>query len=199
MSAILYGNPILNYSPYSSDIAQSTEIDLRKEMTKLIHEEKRGTWIIYRRVKMENGIPKKCICRTNNRSGEPDKDIACKFCGGLGYYYTDILGKTYINHSQAYAIYEKFKQEGTSKVDYRTMYMEYDFIKKAIPEDEGIPTRFDRIIELELDMEGNLISPTKPRELYDILSVDPYRLDNMGRIEYYRFRIISIVDKSFLV
>jgi len=199
MSVSLYTPQNNIYMPYSANIEKSTEIDLRQEMTKLIHDEKRGSWIIYRRAKMENGIPKKCICRTNNRSGEPDIDVACKFCKGQGYYFTDILGKAYINHSQAYAIYEKFKQEGNSKVDYRTMYMEYDFIKKAIPEDRGIPTRFDRIIELELDMEGNIVSPTKPRELYDILSVDPYRLDNTGRIEYYRFRIISIVDKSFLI
>ena len=174
-------------------------VDLRAELHKILYTEKRGTDIIFRRAKLENGHPKKCACTLNNRSREPSKDIACDKCDGMGYYYTDILTKSYINHSQAYSIYKKVKAEGDYQTEYKTVYLEWNFILNSIDDGNNIPTRFDRIIKIEKDLAGKIISPTKAREIFEILSVDPYRLDNSGRIEYYRCRIISIVDKSFLV
>ena len=77
--------------------------------------------------------------------------------------------------------------------------LEWNFIEQNLDDGNNIPNRFDRIIQLQKDLEGNILSPSTTREVYEILSVEPYRLDNNGRIEYYRCRVISVVDKSFLV
>lgn len=174
-------------------------VDLRKELNDILYKENEGSEVIYRRAKLESGHPKKCVCTLNNRSREPSKDIACDKCNGMGYYYSDILTRAFINHSQAYSVYKRAKKEGDSQVEYKTSYFEWNFILNTVNDGHNIPTRFDRIIELEKDLAGKIISPTKAREVYEILSVDPYRLDNNGRIEYYRCRIISVIDKSFLV
>lgn len=199
MATGLYDKSSGGYNPYGNENEVVDGINLRQEMRDLIWDEARGSDVIYRRAKMTNGQPQKCECTKNNRSHEPDIDIPCDICSGLGYYYEDILTKCYINHSQAYSIYKKGKQPGDSQVEYRTAYFEWDFLKRSINDSHNIPTRFDQIIELEKDLEGKIMSPTIPREIYEILSVDPYRLDNSGRIEYYRCRIISVIDKSFLV
>ena len=191
-------NPILDI--YNVSGKSVTGADIRKALHKILYTDKQGTDIIYRRAQLDNrGLPIKCECTKNNRSQEADKDIECNQCSGLGYYYNDILTKTYMNHSQAYAIYKKFKNLGDSQVEYKTTYFEWDFIKNALDDGDNIPNRFDRIIEVKKDLAGNLISPLTAREIYEILSVEPYRLDSSGRIEYYRVRIISVVDKSFLV
>lgn len=174
-------------------------VDFRKEMRDFLHTENRGEDMIYRRVKFENGIPKRCECTKTSRSQEANKDIPCLNCSGLGYYYNDIIARTYMNHSQAYSIHKRFKAEGEQQIEYRTVYFEWDFLKNSINDGDNIPNRFDRLIELNKDLSGNISSPTKEREVYEFLSVDPYRLDNSGRIEYYRCRIISVIDKSFLV
>lgn len=173
-------------------------VDLRRELHDLLYTENRGAEVIYRRVKMENGVPKKCECTKTSRSQEPNRDIPCSNCNGMGYYFTDILTRSYINHSQAYAIYKKYKEEGASQVEYRTTYFEWDFLKTTVDDGDNIPNRFDRIIQLKKDLEGKILSPSMSREFFEILSVDPYRLDNNGRIEYYRCRVISVIDKSFL-
>jgi len=168
-------------------------------MKELIRDEERGADILYRRTTMEDGHPKKCECRKKNRSGEPDRDIRCSICQGLGYYFTDHLTRAYVNHSQAYAQYLKIKKQGGARTEYKTVYFEWDFLQKITGDFGDIPHKFDRVIQIQQDLDGNPLSPLNEREVYEILSVDPYRLDSRGRIEYYRLRVISIVDESFLV
>ena len=174
-------------------------VDVRKEIHDLLYTNDRGAEIVYRRTRLEDGVPKRCECTKTSRSQEANKDIPCVNCSGLGYYYSDIVTRTYINHSQAYSIHKKFKPEGESQTEYKTCYLEWDFIKNALDDGDNIPNRFDRIIQLKKDLSGKILSPSSVREIYEILSVEPYRLDNNGRIEYYRCRIISVIDKSFLV
>jgi hypothetical protein len=199
MATDLYKKPSKVFDVYGTDSENVSGIDMRKELNDILYTQDQGTHIVYRRVKFENGVPKKCECTKANRGHEPDKDIPCESCGGMGYYYNDILTRTYINHSQAYSIHTKHRAEGTSQIEYKTAYLEWDFIKNAIDDGDNIPNRFDRIIQLNKDLSGKILSPSTAREFYEILSVDPYRLDNSGRIEYYRCRIISVIDKSFLV
>jgi hypothetical protein len=182
------------YPSYENDV------DIRKEFHDLLFKENRGNWMIYRRTKMENGIPVKCECTKNNRSGEPDKDISCALCNGTGYLFKDYIRKTYVNNSQAYAIYKKVKRSGDSQVEYKTMYFEWNFLDEQDSYSSVyLPHRFDTIIRPEEDLQGYIESPIKIREKFEILGIDPYRLDKGGRIEYYRVRVISVIDKSFIL
>jgi len=199
MSKNLYGKPSKSLDLFQNAYKETVGIDMRQELNDILWKNDQGEELIYRRMKMENGHPKRCECRKGHRSEEPNRDIPCDNCSGTGFYFTDVITRGFINHSQAYTIYKKFKSDGTANVEYKTSYFEWDFLKEAIDDGDNIPNRFDRIIELKKDLAGKILSPSTPREVYEILSVDPYRLDNNGRIEYYRIRIISVIDKSFLV
>jgi len=200
MGNLFYSNFSSGWDPYKTKGKNLRGVDIRKVLHGILITDKEGENVIYRRAKIGiDGYPIKCVCTLGNRSNEADKDIPCEFCEGMGYYFQDIIAKTYVNNSQAYAEYKRVKKEGDSQVEYKTCYFEWDFLKRGIDDNDNIPNRFDRIIRLKQDLEGNIISPTQARETYEILSTEPYRLDNSGRIEYYRVRIISVVDKSFLV
>ena len=67
-------------------------------------------------------------------------------------------------------------------------YFEHNFISEQSGDNLDIPTTYDKIIEVEVDINGVIISPLRTRIKYDIISVDPYRLEEGGRIEYYRIR-----------
>lgn len=199
MSINPYDKSSKSFDLFQNRVSETVGVDFRQELHDILWVDKLGSDILYRRVQMENGHPKRCECRKGHRSEEPSRDIPCENCSGMGFYYNDVMTRTYINHSQAYTIYKKFKADGTTNVEYKTSYFEWDFLKNAIDDGDNIPNRFDRIIQLKKDMTGKILSPSTAREVYEILSVDPYRLDNNGRIEYYRIRIISVIDKSFLV
>lgn len=188
-----YQNQNNTYNPYNSTLDSVSGVDLRAELKELFWDEEESTKLLYRRILFEDGFPKRCKCREDNRSNEPDRDIKCSICGGMGYYFQDYLVRGYVNHSQAYAQYLKVKPVGGAKTEYKTAYLQWNSLGN------NIPNKLDRIYQLQQDLEGKLVSPLAISQAYEILSVDPYRLDNKGRMEYYRFRIISIVDESIFI
>jgi len=195
----LYKRPSDTLSLYHTKDSIIGEVDFRAELHDMLYTKDRGADILYRRATLEGGSPKRCECRKNNRSNEPDRDIRCSICDGLGYYYTDYITRGYFNHSQAYSQYMRVKDVGGSKVEYKTAYFEWNFLSQITGVETDVPNKFDRIIQLKQDLAGDVLSPSSIRKVYEILSVDPYRLDNNGRIEYYRIRVISMIDESFLV
>ena len=62
---------------------------------------------------------------------------------------------------------------GEMRTDYKVFYLRYD---------ENI-SYYDKIIELSLDFEGNVIIPYKREFIYRPETIQKYRSDN-GRIEY---------------
>lgn len=187
-------------STFTSSFGGSRDIDLRKELTAIFDDELRSTYFLYRRVRRdEDGRPIRHPYTKTNRSGEGPKDVGAEHSTSTGYLYDDYIVKGYMNHSQAYSITKRIKATGESHVDYRTTYFEYDALSSVLEDRFAIPTVHDRILRLKQDIEGELKSPTEIEEKYDILSVDPYRLDKNGRIEYYRIRVISVADDSYIV
>ena len=55
----------------------------------------------------------------------------------------------------------------------------------------------EEIIIPKFDLEGNISSPLRVEELYNITSVEPYRLDGNGRIEYHKLNLLSKHERSF--
>ena len=188
-------------NPYDTvDTRLASEIDLRAELSELLRDNKRGTWFLYRHARMDDkGRPVKHPYTRENRSGEAPTDVKQIDANDRGYLYDDYIILGYLNHSQAYSIYKKVQKTGDSTVEYRTVYFEWDTVKKMTGREDIVPTKFDRIIVLEKDLDGKLKSPIDIREKFDVLSVDPYRLDSSGRIEYYRLRVISVPDESVIV
>ena len=182
-------------NPYG---ASRPELDLRAELDELLEGDRKGTWMMFRRVRMsDKGLPVKHPDVYSNRNGEMSRDILSSGSTNNGNLYDDHIVLGFMNHSQAYSITNRFKSQGESMVDYRTVYFKYNFLTEVANDPIAIPTVLDKIVRLKQDLEGNLISPSQVIERYDILSVDPYRLDSLGRIEYYRIRVISVVDESF--
>lgn len=176
------------------------EVDLREEFEELLKTDARDTWFLYRKIRVdESGNPVKHPDIFDNRSGEMPRDVLSRGSTNNGNMYDDYMVRGYLNHSQAYSITNRFKDAGESKPDYKTFYLDYNFLEAATGVDGFYPSVFDKIIQVRLDKEGNVLSPLKVFKSFDILSVDPYRLDSSGRIEYYRFRLISVIDESFRV
>ena len=183
-------------NPYGS--TKRPGIDLRFEIDELLEKEMKATWMLFRRVRMDaRGLPTKHPDVFTNRNGEMPRDVLSSGSTNNGNLYDDHIVLGFMNHSQAYSITNRFKPQGESSVDYRTVYFKHDFLSSVSNDPIAIPTNLDKIVRLKQDLEGNLISPSQVIERYDILSVDPYRLDSLGRIEYYRIRVISVVDESF--
>ena len=173
------------------------EIDLRQELDDLLLGTEKSTWFLYRRVRLdENNLPVKHPEVFNNRNGEIIRDINNTVATNNGNLFDDYVVPGYLNHAQSYSTYNRFRDPGEAKTDYKTAYFKYDFLEKATGIKDAIPKLHDKIYLLRLDMEGKVISPIQVEVYYDLLSVDGYRLDSRGRMEYYRFRLVSVVDES---
>lgn len=120
------------------------------------------------------------------RTASPDPK--CSVCHGAGYLYTDRWAFAY----RSLAIPAPGLPQvllaalpGATQVDSYYYFLEYD---TAI-------TRYDRIIEVNLDLEGN-----RPDELgeenydqfYRITELVKFRADNRGRVEY----IMAVAKKE---
>jgi hypothetical protein len=180
------------------DQVDPDNLDLRAELHSILYNENRGTSILYRRMQTENQIPKRCIC-WNQRTQEPDIDIQCKYCRGTGYFFNDYLVVGFKSHSQGYATNRGYEDPGIKHNLFRTFYFEHDFLSLQSGNNLDIPTTYDKIIEVETDIDGIVSSPLRQLIKYDILSVDSYRLESNGRIEYYRIRSKASPEGSYLI
>lgn len=175
-----------------------TDIDLREEMRKFLWDEARGIYVLYRKVQFEDGFPKKCECWDVNTL-EPDIDTSCRLCRGLGYFFNDHIVRGWKSLSQGFSSTRRHKDQGVDQVEYKAFYFEYDVIASQTGDSFDIPTTYDKIIEIETDINGLVLSPLRQRVKYDIISVDPYRLEEGGRMEFYRIRVQASLEGSYLV
>lgn len=188
--------------PKSKDLfarndATSREVDLREELQDLLLNTEKNTWFLYRRVRLDNNdLPVKHPEVFNNRNGEVIRDINNEVSTNNGNLFDDYVVPGYLNHAQSYSVYNRFIDPGEAKTDYKTAYFKYDFLEKATGIKDAIPKLHDKIYLLKLDIEGKVISPLQVEVYYDLLSIDSYRLDSRGRIEYYRIRLISVTNES---
>jgi hypothetical protein len=173
------------------------EINLREELSDLLIDTEKNTWFLYRRVRLdERDLPVKHPEVFNNRNGEIIRDTNNHIATNNGNLFDDYVVPGYLNHAQSYSMYNRFRDPGEDKTDSKTAYFKYDFLEQATGIKDAIPKLHDKIYLLKLDIEGAVISPLEVQIYYDILSIDSYRLDSRGRIEYYRFRLVSVTDES---
>ncbi len=156
------------------------EIDLREEFDEIVlgkngripHRHR----VLLRSARKNNGKIIKCKC-VSNLTGEADQENECRFCLGEGlvwdekfiYCYSTLVGADGGKGNRTKRIIP-----GEIRTDYKLFYIRYD---------EKISYN-DKIIELSLDLEGNMVIPYKRETIYRPETIQPYRADN-GRLEYY--------------
>lgn len=169
------------------------DIDIRSELSSILREDEKSSIIIYRRVRRnEEGTPILHDAVKQNRSHEAVLGVN----DNNRYLFDDYLMRCYISTGSTYHESGEITPYGDSKTDNLKIFLEYDCLYHYTKNKFDLPDELDQIITLQSDIEGELRSPLRARNVYDIGTVDPYRLDNDGRIEFYSVNLMSRPDKS---
>ena len=164
----------------SSSSSGSTEIDLRKEFDEIVFGGNgtlpHGQTLVHRKMRRDddNNLVS-CSCR-DSITDEPDTEASCPFCLGEGYYWDEdwIVGFSgYIGASGGLSNRVKGLFPGSIRVDYKIFYFRYD---------TELSYR-DKIVEIQLDTEGEVVVPYRREAIYKPQTIVKYRSD-YGRIEY---------------
>lgn len=168
------------------------EIDLRKELNKMFtgspSETPKGQIHILRRMRRAEGVDwvptreeelVRCDC-VSSPTEEPDITYPCSLCDGEGWLFDEEFVLTYLEERYEYIDTETRRPYGKAPVSLTFFYIEH---YKDI-------SRFDVLIEPQLDETGELISPVRIRRRHDIHMAQPFRSDE-GRIEFWRVAVNS--------
>lgn len=156
------------------------EVDLRREFDDLVFggptSIPHGRLFLLRSMRRDSdGSLLSCTC-VDSVTKEPDAEDDCPFCLGEGYYWDEdwITGySAYVGADGGLSNRVKSLFPGPIRVDYRVFYFRYD----------TVITYADKIVELELDTEGDPVVPYKRETIYKPQTIIKYRSDR-GRIEY---------------
>jgi hypothetical protein len=159
-----------------------TEIDLRAELAGLFHgsaqELPKARKIILRRMRRDDNGNPIVAPSVSSLTGEPDLDTFDPFARGEMYLWDEEYHYTRL-------VVGKSTQAGLANKDKRlaggiinpwtvVFFFEYDVE----------PTWYDRVVELQLDTEGDPIVPLRRGRIFKPESVIDYRSDN-GRIAFW--------------
>jgi hypothetical protein len=168
-----------NLWPVTSD---GREIDLRAEFDGFLYgagdEIAKGQAGILRRMRTDSdGKLIECHC-VDDTTGEPDKDTPCPFCDGEGYLWDEewvTFYKLEVSSNEGFVRKNTHEEAGIINVPYAFFYMEYTVD----------PNRYDKVVEVQRDLDGNLVYPYQRTAVHTIATAQPLRSDS-GRIEYWR-------------
>lgn len=158
------------------------EIDLRTELMKTIFgfgsEISKGIPILIRRLRRDSTTLAriKCEC-VDELTMEPDLDVLCPFCLGEGFKWDEEWHKCYktVSGSEG-SLSRRIEYKGAGKILDETYKFYFPYDANLI---QG-----DRIVEVMLDVEGQIIEPAKRITVWNPNTIENKRLDN-GRTEYY--------------
>lgn len=183
-------------NPYSNTQIFLGEPDMRSELKKILFEEQRGSYLIYRRVRRdEKGFPILSNSALANRSGEATYGTN----KGMKYLFDDHVVVGYISQGSNFHETGDVKQYGDSRTDKTTIFLEHDIIKKITNKSSDFPDEFDKILVPKVDLDGNMISPLECYLKYDVGSCEPYRLNSNGQIEFFKINLVSNMDDSIIL
>ena len=124
-----------------------------------------------------NGNNISCLC-VDETTKEPDKDTFCSLCMGEGKYWDESfidMYKVVEKNEVGQASNEILLAAGIMNIPLTIIYTKSNLDIKEN----------DKIIELELDVEGVPVRPYKRKTVYRISTPIDLRLD-FGRLEYYK-------------
>lgn len=160
----------------------TVEADLRKELSGMFHggvqEVAKSHKAILRRMRRNTDGSLILAPSVDQLTNEPDLDVYDPFALGERYLWDEELINTrrVIGSSINIGLYNKVKFLQAGQVDPWTVIF---FVEHSVN-----PTFYDRIVDLALDNEGNMIKPYRRKRIYRPQSVIDYRSDN-GRIEFW--------------
>ncbi|MAH50887.1 hypothetical protein CMI37_34040 [Candidatus Pacearchaeota archaeon] len=158
----------------------SCEIDLRVEFDNIVFGvggcKPHNHLVLLRKARRDsNDKLIKCAC-VSLLSDEADKESQCNYCLGERYIWDESFTRCYsslVGADGGKGNRTKRVSPGEIRTDYKLFYLRYD---------EIISYR-DKIIELALDIEGNVLVPYKRETIYRPETIEKHRADN-GRVEY---------------
>lgn len=166
--------------------AQRAEHDLRLHVATTIEE--KGSWVIYRRARRdENGLPILATSTKENRSSE----ALVGANSSLKYLFDDHMVKLYISKGQTFHEFGSVEKQGDTRTDVVKFFGAHDCVSHLSQNNYEMPDEHDKLIVPVYDLEGELFSPLRVKELYDIASCEPYRLDNSGRVEFFELNTMT--------
>jgi len=165
-----------NRSRFSS--GSGREIDLRVEFDEIIFggptSIPHGKQVLIRRARLDdNNRVVDCVCKSKLTK---EADMDCPYCLGEGHYWDEeliICYARFVGADGGLSTRVKKLFPGEIRVDTKIFYFKYD---SAI-------SYKDKIIEVQLDTEGNLVVPYFRESIYKPQTINPYRSD-YGRVEY---------------
>ncbi len=128
------------------------------------------------------GDPIPCTCKdpiTHEGSGDPK----CAYCDGQGYLWDELWFTGYLSYSSSLI--------GSSSTD-----LMYDTSPGTVNMNEPFLFTFhyvvirqeDWIVRPALDMDGNLLQPIVPQNIYKLLHFRPMRMD-WARTEFWKYKL----------
>jgi len=180
-------------NPFGNVSATMAEPDLRQELKRILFEEGRGSYFVYRRVRRDTeGKPILASSTLTNRSAEAPFGTN----KGMKYLFDDYIVVGYLSEGSTFHETGIVKNYGDSRTDKNTLFLEHDVLYKITNNIKDMPDTYDKIFVPETDINGTVVSPLKSFMMYDIGSPEPFRLDEMGRVEFFKLNLVSNMDNS---
>lgn len=182
-------NQVFPSSFSSVGYSGNKEISIRQELLNTLNgsmqEIAKAEQGIWRKMRQDaNGKLINCPC-VDAITGEPDRDYYCPVCLNEKYLFDELLIQFYrVQHTS---------DKGLKSVDVglvNTMDCVF-YIQSDINISDS-----DKIIQINLDDEGNLVKPIKRIQVWQLTEVVKLRLDN-GRVEF-RKAFARIEDVKYL-
>lgn len=161
--------------------SSGTEVDLRDEMQRFLYgdgcEIPKGRKGFLRRMRTNDaGNLIQCPC-VDPLTHEPDLDSLCPYCLGESYLWDEELITYYKVIIGGSGLASKIQKTVPGELNIPFVFWYTEHIVN--------PTLKDRLIEVKLDLEGNVILPLDRIGVYRLETVEPFRSDH-GRVEYFR-------------
>lgn len=180
-----------NWNPYSRATADinyygsstgGSEPDMREELINTFDgstpEIAKAQTGLLRRMRTDSEdvlIPCNCV---DTVTGEPDKDRFCPICYGEGFLWDE-------EEIQFYRVLEDSDVDNATKNRLRELgLINVPLVVFYIRYDSRI-TRHDKIVRIELALDGTPVEPEKRVAIYRVNSVWDYRADN-AKLEYWK-------------
>ena len=164
-----------------------TEIDLRYEMNNFfdgsgVEIPKKQTGVLRKMRRDENGYKIGCAC-VDDVTHEADTSNFCPYCRGESYFWDE----TFIDIFRVVLLGDSGNARNEIPLKpINTMVPVYKFYLRY---SEDI-TEDDKIVQLVLDEDGDVVRPYARKAIYQIITAVDKRSDN-GRLEYWEIEAVK--------